>query len=92
MDHFFIKASMKLKLEYCAAIFATPNCNAYVLLLFFLGFIGKGQEYWEEEKINEEMPACRQMFNIFHPFDPVAYRFNLEDFLKFVKCLTLCSA
>nr|GME10756.1 phospholipase SGR2 [Ipomoea batatas] len=36
--------------------------------------IGKGQEYWEEEKINEEMPACRQMFNIFHPFDPVAYR------------------
>ncbi|XP_024026506.1 phospholipase SGR2 isoform X3 [Morus notabilis] len=36
--------------------------------------IGKGQEYWAEEKINEEMPACRQMFNIFHPFDPVAYR------------------
>ncbi|XP_038884947.1 phospholipase SGR2 isoform X3 [Benincasa hispida] len=36
--------------------------------------IGKGQEYWDEENINEEMPACRQMFNIFHPFDPVAYR------------------
>ncbi|GLT32961.1 hypothetical protein SLA2020_075880 [Shorea laevis] len=36
--------------------------------------IGKGQEYWGEENINEEMPACRQMFNIFHPFDPVAYR------------------
>ncbi|KAK4440927.1 Phospholipase SGR2 [Sesamum alatum] len=36
--------------------------------------IGKGKEYWEEENINEEMPACRQMFNIFHPFDPVAYR------------------
>ncbi|XP_043810409.1 phospholipase SGR2 isoform X3 [Manihot esculenta] len=36
--------------------------------------IGKGQEYWREENINEEMPACRQMFNIFHPFDPVAYR------------------
>ncbi|XP_059641783.1 phospholipase SGR2 isoform X2 [Cornus florida] len=36
--------------------------------------IGKGQEYWEEENISEEMPACRQMFNIFHPFDPVAYR------------------
>ncbi|KAJ9167294.1 hypothetical protein P3X46_021958 [Hevea brasiliensis] len=36
--------------------------------------IGKGHEYWEEENINEEMPACRQMFNIFHPFDPVAYR------------------
>ncbi|XP_043809392.1 phospholipase SGR2 isoform X6 [Manihot esculenta] len=35
--------------------------------------IGRGQEYWEEN-INEEMPACRQMFNIFHPFDPVAYR------------------
>ncbi|EYU36875.1 hypothetical protein MIMGU_mgv1a018063mg [Erythranthe guttata] len=36
--------------------------------------IGKGKEYWEEDNINEEMPACRQMFNIFHPFDPVAYR------------------
>uniref|UniRef100_A0A5B7B4E9 Putative phospholipase SGR2 isoform X2 n=1 Tax=Davidia involucrata TaxID=16924 RepID=A0A5B7B4E9_DAVIN len=36
--------------------------------------IGKGQEYWEEENISEEIPACRQMFNIFHPFDPVAYR------------------
>ncbi|KAI9200153.1 hypothetical protein LWI28_003443 [Acer negundo] len=36
--------------------------------------IGKGQEYWGEENIIEEMPACRQMFNIFHPFDPVAYR------------------
>ncbi|KAH6765763.1 shoot gravitropism 2 [Perilla frutescens var. hirtella] len=36
--------------------------------------IGKGKQYWEEENINEEMPACRQMFNIFHPFDPVAYR------------------
>ncbi|XP_015578711.2 phospholipase SGR2 isoform X1 [Ricinus communis] len=36
--------------------------------------IGKGQDYWAEENINEEMPACRQMFNIFHPFDPVAYR------------------
>ncbi|XP_062153849.1 phospholipase SGR2 isoform X4 [Alnus glutinosa] len=36
--------------------------------------IGKGKEYWGAENINEEMPACRQMFNIFHPFDPVAYR------------------
>ncbi|XP_062024723.1 phospholipase SGR2 isoform X1 [Rosa rugosa] len=36
--------------------------------------IGKGKDYWEEENISEEMPACRQMFNIFHPFDPVAYR------------------
>ncbi|KAF7134374.1 hypothetical protein RHSIM_Rhsim08G0116000 [Rhododendron simsii] len=36
--------------------------------------IGKGQEYWEEENITEDMPACCQMFNIFHPFDPVAYR------------------
>ncbi|KAL5550907.1 hypothetical protein UlMin_001083 [Ulmus minor] len=36
--------------------------------------IGKGQEYWSGENINEEMPACRQMFNIFHPFDPVAFR------------------
>ncbi|XP_044510209.1 phospholipase SGR2 isoform X3 [Mangifera indica] len=36
--------------------------------------IGKGQDYWDEENISEEMPACRQMFNIFHPYDPVAYR------------------
>ncbi|XP_048500563.1 phospholipase SGR2 isoform X3 [Beta vulgaris subsp. vulgaris] len=36
--------------------------------------IGEGREYWGEEKISEEMPACQQMFNIFHPFDPVAYR------------------
>ncbi|OVA14553.1 DDHD [Macleaya cordata] len=36
--------------------------------------IGRGQDYWQDERISEEMPACRQMFNIFHPFDPVAYR------------------
>ncbi|KAB1210959.1 Phospholipase SGR2 [Morella rubra] len=36
--------------------------------------IGKGKSYWGEENISEEMPACQQMFNIFHPFDPVAYR------------------
>ncbi|XXG39461.1 hypothetical protein AAC387_Pa01g0415 [Persea americana] len=36
--------------------------------------IGKGQEYWQDERITEEMPSCQRMFNIFHPFDPVAYR------------------
>ncbi|KAM0947252.1 putative DDHD domain, alpha/Beta hydrolase [Dioscorea sansibarensis] len=36
--------------------------------------IGRGQDYWQDERISEEMPCCRQMFNIFHPFDPVAYR------------------
>lgn len=36
--------------------------------------IGEGREYWQDERIIEEMPLCRQMFNIFHPFDPVAYR------------------
>ncbi|XP_042484087.1 phospholipase SGR2-like [Macadamia integrifolia] len=36
--------------------------------------IGKGKEYWQDESISEEIPACRQMINIFHPFDPVAYR------------------
>ncbi|MFS8022281.1 putative DDHD domain, alpha/Beta hydrolase [Helianthus anomalus] len=36
--------------------------------------IGKGKDYWDNENIIEEMPSCRQMFNIFHPFDPVAYR------------------
>ncbi|KMZ67626.1 hypothetical protein ZOSMA_25G00110 [Zostera marina] len=34
----------------------------------------EGQSYWKDERISEEIPACRQMFNIFHPFDPVAYR------------------
>jgi hypothetical protein len=36
---------------------------------------GRGQDYWQDENIIEEMPCCRQMFNIFHPYDPVAYRF-----------------
>ncbi|KAJ0024171.1 hypothetical protein Pint_07041 [Pistacia integerrima] len=36
--------------------------------------LGKGQDYMDEENIIEEMLACRQMFNIFHPYDPVAYR------------------
>ncbi|KAE8701882.1 Phospholipase SGR2 [Hibiscus syriacus] len=36
--------------------------------------LGKGQDYWDDENISEEMPACLQMFNIFHPYDPVAYR------------------
>nr|XP_043630701.1 phospholipase SGR2-like isoform X2 [Erigeron canadensis] len=36
--------------------------------------IGKGKDYWNDENIIEEMPCCRQMFNIFHPYDPVAYR------------------
>ncbi|KAL7113751.1 hypothetical protein ACP275_04G078800 [Erythranthe tilingii] len=46
--------------------------------------IGKGKEYWKEGNINEEMPACRQMINIFHPCDPVAYRLEpliCKDFL-----------
>ncbi|KAI3754275.1 hypothetical protein L1987_54055 [Smallanthus sonchifolius] len=36
--------------------------------------MGKGKDYWEDENIIEEIPCCRQMFNIFHPYDPVAYR------------------
>ncbi|KAL7599454.1 hypothetical protein Lser_V15G24061 [Lactuca serriola] len=36
--------------------------------------IGQGKDYWNNENVHEEMPSCRQMFNIFHPFDPVAYR------------------
>ncbi|CAL5009042.1 unnamed protein product [Urochloa decumbens] len=47
--------------------------------------IGKGQDYWQDANIIEEMPCCRQMFNIFHPFDPVAYRVEplvCEDYLK----------
>ncbi|CAM6085035.1 unnamed protein product [Calypogeia fissa] len=36
--------------------------------------VGLGQEYWQDDGIEEEMPAVRQMINIFHPYDPVAYR------------------
>ncbi|MCO5584361.1 hypothetical protein L7F22_038287 [Adiantum nelumboides] len=36
--------------------------------------IGNGQEYWKDDGIEEEMPACKRLFNVFHPFDPVAYR------------------
>lgn len=36
--------------------------------------IGNGKGYWEDDGIDEEMPACKRLFNIFHPFDPVAYR------------------
>ncbi|AQK51135.1 Phospholipase SGR2 [Zea mays] len=46
---------------------------------------GKGQDYWQDKNVIEEMPCCRQMFNIFHPFDPVAYRIEplvCEDYLK----------
>lgn len=35
---------------------------------------GNGRDYWQDEGITEEMPNCRQMLNIFHPYDPVAYR------------------
>ncbi|KAG8046318.1 hypothetical protein GUJ93_ZPchr0008g12586 [Zizania palustris] len=47
--------------------------------------IGRGQDYWQNDNIIEEMPCCRQMFNIFHPFDPVAYRVEplvCEDYLN----------
>lgn len=50
------------------------NCNFCLKYILLSWLVGKGKHYWEEENINEEMPACRQMFNIFHPFDPVAYR------------------
>ncbi|KAL3699024.1 hypothetical protein R1sor_017046 [Riccia sorocarpa] len=36
--------------------------------------IGEGQDYWNDDSIEEEMPDVRQMMNIFHPYDPVAYR------------------
>lgn len=54
---------------------------------FFFFVPGKGEEYWGEN-INEEMPACRQMFNIFHPFDPVAYRSAVTSLLIAV-CVNL---
>ncbi|XP_062196295.1 phospholipase SGR2-like [Phragmites australis] len=47
--------------------------------------IGGGKDYWQDKNIIEEMPCCRQMFNIFHPFDPVAYRVEplvCEDYMN----------
>eukprot|EP00850_Spirogloea_muscicola_P001411 SM000005S17208 [mRNA] locus=s5:845442:851065:+ [translate_table: standard] len=35
---------------------------------------GEGPEWWQQEGIQEELPACRQLLNIFHPYDPVACR------------------
>ncbi|CAA7407520.1 unnamed protein product [Spirodela intermedia] len=46
--------------------------------------IGRGKEYWHDEKISEGMPSCEQMLNIFHPYDPVAYRFVLFSFHSLV--------
>lgn len=54
------------------------SCCIYIRLskitFALLWLLGKGEEYWKEQNMIEEMPACRQMLNIFHPFDPVAYR------------------
>jgi len=47
--------------------------------------VGRGQDYWQDKNIVEEMPCCRQMFNVFHPFDPVAYRVEplvCEDYVN----------
>ncbi|VAI88521.1 unnamed protein product [Triticum turgidum subsp. durum] len=47
--------------------------------------VGKGQDYWQDKNVVEEMPCCRQMFNVFHPFDPVAYRVEplvCEDYVN----------
>ncbi|KAM3211533.1 hypothetical protein ACQJBY_064975 [Aegilops geniculata] len=47
--------------------------------------VGRGQDYWQDKNVVEEMPCCRQMFNVFHPFDPVAYRVEplvCEDYVN----------
>jgi len=49
--------------------------------------LGKGKDYWEEENAIEEMPACRRMFNIFHPYDPVAYRLVFMEIKQLVASL-----
>jgi hypothetical protein len=56
-----------------------------LFLKFVISSKGRGQDYWQNENIVEEMPCCRQMFNIFHPFDPVAYRIEplvCEDYIS----------
>ncbi|KAF3950278.1 hypothetical protein CMV_023941 [Castanea mollissima] len=53
------------KLEFKVdTFFAVGSPLGVFLVLCNIRFgIGKGMEYWEEENISEEMPACRQMFN-----------------------------
>ncbi len=46
--------------------------------------LGTGVEYWQDEGIDEEMPACRLLLNIFHPYDPVAYRLGSIIIMPFV--------
>jgi hypothetical protein len=64
-----------------ASLFPVVPCLLCLISFhdLYLNFIpcstGKGRDYWKDKNIIEEMPCCRQMFNIFHPFDPVAYRF-----------------
>lgn len=67
----FCRKLLSSTLVFAFLTYIVPSLSLFVVL-------GKGQNYWEEENVSEEMPACRQMFNIFHPFDPVAYRYVLH--------------
>ncbi|KAH0854832.1 hypothetical protein HID58_037127 [Brassica napus] len=62
------------KLEFKVDTFFAVGSPLGVFLALRNIRIGIGKDYWEEENVIEEMPACRRMFNIFHPYDPVAYR------------------
>ncbi|XXG39535.1 hypothetical protein AAC387_Pa01g0473 [Persea americana] len=44
-------------------------CNDSAFALIGCVYLGKGQEYWQDERITEETPLCRRVFNSFHPFD-----------------------
>lgn len=79
---------------------ALPYCQLFHVLFCLISFhdlylnsircsTGKGQDYWQDKNIIEEMPCCRQMFNIFHPFDPVAYRFVAFVYFFVISCLEI---
>lgn len=47
--------------------------------------LGTGNGPQQLEGIQEEMPACRNLLNIFHPYDPVAYRIEPLISREYVK-------
>lgn len=69
---FIIYPKLKFKVETFYAV-GSPLGMFLALRNIRIG-LGTGTEYWQDEGIDEEMPACRLLLNIFHPYDPVAYR------------------
>uniref|UniRef100_A0ACD5ZW97 Uncharacterized protein n=1 Tax=Avena sativa TaxID=4498 RepID=A0ACD5ZW97_AVESA len=76
--------------DYCSQVFLSAGFFSLYTLVPIIFILpspkrSRGQDYWQDKNIVEEMPCCRQMFNVFHPFDPVAYRVEplvCEDYVN----------